>query len=296
MEYLVQQLVTGLSVGSTYALVALGFALIFGVLNVLNIAHAQTLMVAPFSLALMMERGAPLFVALPASVLIALVYSYGVYVLSIKPFLRKGRRGEMLAPFIASFGISMLTEHALSGTFGSDPRPFPISLPINIFYIGEIAFVPMQVIGLGISAVLLLLLNYIVFHTAFGRGMRAVAEDRTVAEAQGISADRTVIITIVAAATLGAVAGLLFAATSKGVSPFMGFEYGLKALVVMIIGGVSSLYGAVIAALFLGIAETLTVSYLSSVYRDVVTYSLLFIVLLARPDGLFAASSKESRP
>ena len=126
--------------------------------------------------------------------------------------------------------------------------------------------------------------------------MRAVAESHMVAEILGIPARRTTLIAIAIASLLGSVSGLLLAAGVGGVSPFTGLEYGLKGLVVMIIGGVSSLAGAVVVGLFVGVTEAFVTSFLSSEYRDVITYGVLFLVLLFRPQGLFAASSKEVRP
>jgi len=126
--------------------------------------------------------------------------------------------------------------------------------------------------------------------------MRAVAENPIVAESQGVSARRTIVVTITIATVLAAVSGILFAAGNNELSPFMGMEYGLKGLVVMIIGGVTSLPGAVVAGLLLGIAEALAVGYLSSSFSMVISFGLLFAILLARPTGLFASASREARP
>jgi branched-chain amino acid transport system permease protein len=227
MTYFIQQLVTGLAIGGTYALVALGFVLYFGVLNILNIAHAQTLMLAPVLIVVMMQAGAAWPIAVVASIVLTFIYSYLVYIVSMKPFTRPGREASYLAPFVASFGVSMLTENLASTLLGSQPLSFPLRLPADVWYAGTVAVVPTQAIGLVICGALMLALAYIVARTALGRAMRSVAENRAVAEAQGISADRTTVLTVLIATFLGVVAGLLFAAGTSSVSAFVGLEYGL---------------------------------------------------------------------
>lgn len=296
MSYLIQQLVTGLAVGGTYALVALGFVLIFGVLNMLNIAHAQTLMLAPLALVLALNAGVPLVLAVPLCLLATLLFSYLNYLISIRPFTGARQRGNYLAPFIASFGVSMAVENVLGGALGSEMRPFPLTFGSTMWSLGPINLVPMQVISLLVVGTVLAGLGWVVTRTALGRQMRAVAESHAIAEILGISAPRTTLIAIAIASLLGSVSGLLLAAGIGGVSPFTGLEYGLKGLVVMIIGGVSSLAGAVVVGLFLGVTEAFVTSFLSSEYRDVITYGVLFLVLLVRPQGLFRAASKEVRP
>lgn len=295
MVYLLQQIVTGLSVGGTYALVALGFVLYFGVLNILNIAHAQTLMLAPLLVVVLMQLQLPWAPALVLAVGATLVFSYVVYLACMKPFTRVGREAGHLTPFIASFGVSMLVENLATAWLGSQPLPFPRIGP-ELWRIGAIVASPTQVISLGVTTLLVGTLAFVVNRTAFGRAMRAVAENRSVAEAQGISADRTTVATVLIATVLGVVAGLLFAAGTTSVSAFVGLEYGLKGLVAMIIGGVTSLTGALVAALLLGLLETGITAYVSSSYQDTITYGLLFLILLVRPQGLFAILSREGRP
>jgi branched-chain amino acid transport system permease protein len=296
MEFIIQQLVSGLAVGATYALVALGFVLIFGVLNILNIAHVQTIMIAPMALTLLVEHGMPIGLAGALSLVITALFGVVVFMLGLKPFVAPGRRSTYLAPFIASFGISMLTENLVAAQIGSEPRSFPLATQLEPWQIGQVFIVPINVINLAIVLFLLVVLALVVNRTDYGRAMRAVAENPDVAAAQGISVSRIVLVTVIGASVLGGVSGLLFAADSHIVSPFMGLDYGLKGLVVMIVGGVASPVGAVIAGLSLGVLEAVTVAYVSSVYRDVITFGLLFAVLVWRPQGLFLVASREARP
>ena len=296
MEFVVQQLISGLAMGGTYALVALGFVLIFGVLNILNIAHIQTIMLAPIALGLLVERGVPLALAAALSLAITALFGAFVFFIGLRPFVGPGRKAAYLAPFIASFGISLLVEHFVAAQLGSDPRAFPVQTQLDLWRFGEIYVVPINVINLTIVAAMLAGLALIINRTDYGRAMRAVAENPEVAAAQGISVDRVVLITVIAASIFGGVSGLLFSADSHVASPFMGLDYGLKGLVVMIVGGVASPVGAVLAGFLLGMLEALTVAYISSVYRDVITFGLLFAVLVWRPQGLFVVASREARP
>ena len=155
MSYFIQQLVTGLAVGGTYALVALGFVLIFGVLNMLNIAHAQTLMLAPMFLVLALNAGLPLALAFIVCLAGTLVFSYLNYLVSIRPFAGSKPRGNYLAPFIASFGVSMFVENVMGGALGSEMRPFPLTFGSTMWSLGSINLVPMQVISLAVVATVL---------------------------------------------------------------------------------------------------------------------------------------------
>ena len=297
MDFFIQLIVGGLAVGGTYALVALGFVLIFGVANVLNIAHAQSIMLAPFFLFILMDHaklGAVL--AFPLALVLTVVIALIVYFAAIRPFLVAGRQSGYLAPFIATFGASLFIESILAKVFGSAPHPFPIEIQREVWRLGSIVLVPMQIVSMACVVMVTLVLAWVVTRSNIGRSMRAVAENPIVAESQGISARRTIVITIAIATILGALSGILFAAGNNELSPFMGMEYGLKGLVVMIIGGVTSLAGAVVAGLLLGIAEALAVGYLSSTFSMVISFGLLFVILLARPSGLFASASREARP
>lgn len=296
MDYFLQQFVTGIAVGGTYALIALGFVLYFGVLNILNIAHAQTLMLAPLLLIVLLRLPLSWPIAVLLATVITFVFSYLVYLVCMKPFTRVGREAGYLTPFIASFGVSMVVENVTTAWVGSQPLPFPLQLGGQVWRIANIAVSPMQVISLAITSVLVAALAYVVNRTAFGRAMRAVAENRSVAEAQGISADRITVLTVLVATFLGVVAGFLFAAGTTSVSAFVGLEYGLKGLIAMIIGGVTSLTGALVAALLLGLLETGITAYVSSSYQDTITFGLLFLILLVRPEGLFTIVSREGRP
>ena len=296
----IQATVTGLSTGGTYALVALGFVLIFGVANVLNIAHAETVMLAPvFAIVLVSDFGFPNPVALVAAVLLTVVAGSLIHAVAVQPFvLRERQNGKVdaLAPLIATFGASLAISHAAGQYFGTSARPFTFNLASTTWNWGGVRVAPSQVVSLVVVLALTAGIGILVYRSQFGRSMRAVAENSTVAESMGIDVGRIVLLTTALAAFLGGVAGILFAAGSNSVTAYMGIAYGLKGLVVMIVGGVSSPSGAFVGGLLLGLIEAYTITYFSPTYVTVVTFGLLFLVLIARPRGLVAAAAQEARP
>lgn len=296
----IQATVTGLSTGGTYALVALGFVLIFGVANVLNIAHAETVMLAPLiTVVLASNLGVPVAVALVASVVLTVAAGCLVHALAVQPFvLRQRQNGKVdaLAPLIATFGASLAISHAAGQYFGTSAKPFSLNLASTTWNWGGVRVAPSQLLSLTVVVFLTAAIGYLVHRSQFGRSMRAVAENPSVAESMGIDVGKIVLLTTALAAFLGGTAGLLFAAGSNSVTAFMGIAYGLKGLIVMIVGGVSSPSGAVMGGLLLGLVESYTITYISSTFVTVVTFGLLFLVLIAKPRGLVAAAAQEARP
>lgn len=298
MELFLQQLISGLAVGGTYALVALGFGLIFGVSNILNIAHGETIMLAPAIAVILSEHtdwpGVVLIIFGLGGTLIAATL---MHLVGVQPFVSRKQEVHHLAPLIATFGIVLIVSNLMAKEIGTIGRPFPIALPRNVWRLpGGILVEPMDVATLAIALVLVASLTALITRTDFGRAMRAVAENQTVAATHGISVTRTILITTILAGGLGAVAGFLFAASTNTVTPFMGLTFGLTGLVALIIGGVTRLSGAVAAGLIIGIIQSMTGAYISSQYVTVVTFGLLIVILLVRPTGLVAMVSREGRP
>lgn len=300
MDLLIQQLVSGVAVASTYALVALGFVLIFGVANVLNVAQAQTIMLAPmFVMIGMAAWHLPAVVAVIVSIAVTLAIGVLIHVCGVQPFLSRQRKGgttEPLAPLIATFGLSILVENIFASIYGTISLKFPLSISRTVWRLGSAAITPMQVISIGASLVLMIGLGLLVMKTNLGRAMRVVAESPLTAETLGISSRFIVISVSVIAAALGAIAGLLFASGTSSVSAFMGLQFGLIGLIVMIVGGVNSIPGAVLAALLIGVVQELAAGFFSTSYNDVWTFGVLIIVLIFRPQGLLVGRSKEARP
>jgi branched-chain amino acid transport system permease protein len=296
MDFFFQQLVTGLAVGGTYALVALGFVLTFGVLNILNIAHAETIMICPFTLTALISVGVYPLPAFAIALAITVAFGVAVFLLALRPFVGPGREATHLASFIATFGICLMVENGVSAVAGSDLRSFNFPVPSMLLRVAGVQLAPMDLIIIAVVGVVLVGFAFLINYTHFGRSMRAIAENPSIVAAQGVNVNATILLTVVLASLLGGISGFLFAGEMTVVSPFMGLEFGLKGLVVMIVGGISSPLGAVVAGLLLGVIETTTVSYFSSVYRDVIAFGLLFAILLIHPEGLFSGADREGRP
>ena len=299
MAQFLQYLISGVAQGATYALVALGFALIFGVSNILNIAHVETVMLAPaFAVILAAHTHLSPVLGLVIAFVLTVLAALAMHGVAVQPFLNRRRGpGSLLAPLIAALGVSIVVENVLSKQIGTSGAPFPLSVPTKVWHLpGSILLAPMDVVTICVTLILLLALGSLITRTDFGRSMRAVAENGLVARSLGISITRTVLIATIIAGSLGAIAGLLFAANTNSVTPSMGLSYGLIGLVALIIGGVTRLGGAVIAALGIGIVQAMSTGYLSSSYTTPITFGIMIVFLILRPQGVFAGVSREARP
>jgi len=270
-----QQFVNALSLGCVYALFALGFTLIFGVLGVINLAHGAVFMV-----------GAPLWAGLMAAFFVAGFTGVIIDYLVLKP-LRK-RNAPHLIPMIATIGVGIILNNGAQSIFGASNLRFPHgTVPEEVI---EVAGLHLTVIELGIiflSFALMAVLMYVMRRTQFGRALRAIAESPKAAWLLGINVEKLFVTTSFAAAALGGVAGVLIGLYSNALFPLMGQPMLHKGIAVIILGGMGDIRGAMLGGLFLGFAEVLSVAYIGSTMRDAVAFGLLFLILLVRPQGLF---------
>jgi branched-chain amino acid transport system permease protein len=282
-----QQLFNALSLGSVYALFALGFTLVFGVLGVVNLSHGAVFMVGAYAALqavtkLNLPLAGALAVAFAASGLLGLV----IDALVLRPL--RARNAPHLIPMIATIGLAIALNSLAQGLFGAENLRFPAEvlpqqtlsfagLHVTLLELGII------VLSFGLMAVLLLVLR----GTQFGRALRAIAESPKAAALLGINVGGLFMLTSFAAAGLGGVAGVLIGLYSNALFPLMGQPILHKAIAVIILGGMGDIRGAMLAGLFLGFAEVLSVAYIGSTMRDAVAFGLLFAVLLLRPKGLF---------
>ena len=284
---LAQQLVNALSLGCVYALFALGFTLIFGVLGVINLSHGAVFMVgayaaeqavAHFALPL---AGALVF-AFAASGCLGLVIDW----LVLRPL--RARAAPHLIPMIATIGVGIILTNTVQGLFGAQNLRFPVGLlPERTLSVGGVDVTVLElgivVLSFALMAVLLLALR----STQLGRALRAIAESPRAASLLGIDVERLFLLTSFVAAGLGGVAGVLIGLYSNALFPLMGKSMLEKGIAVIILGGMGDMRGALIGGLFLGLAEVLSVAYIGSSMRDAVAFGLLFLILLVRPKGLF---------
>ena len=282
-----QQLFNALSLGCVYALFALGFTLVFGVLGVINLSHGAVFMVGAYAaLAAVQNLGLPLWAAIIFAFLVSGCVGALIDVLVLRP-LRK-RNAPHLIPMIATIGVAIVLNNLAQGIAGAENKRFPTDvLPQeSLDFLG----LHITVIELGIillSFVLMVALVLVIGRTQLGRALRAIAESPKAAWLLGINVEWLFIITSFVAAGLGGVAGTLVGVYSNALFPLMGKAMLEKGIAVIILGGMGDIRGALIGGLFLGFAEVLSVAYIGSSMRDAVAFGLLFLILLVRPKGLF---------
>jgi branched-chain amino acid transport system permease protein len=293
-----QQLINGVTLGCVYALIALGYTMVYGILRLINFAHGDIYMLgAFFGLYAARWLGATTHPH-PASALAVLVIAMagcGLVGLIIERAAYKPvRKSSRLAALITAIGVSLLLENGGRLVFGADPKFFPQIIPAsNIPLGGGVTISNQQLIILGVSLVLMLVLRVIVLRTRVGKAMRAVSHSHTAAALMGISVDRIITVTFVFGSMLAAAAGVLVALENPKIEPYMGILPGLKAFVAAVLGGIGNIPGAVLGGLVMGIAEVMVVGYVSPTYRDAIAFVLLIVILLVRPAGILGTATAE---
>ncbi|MFZ6719514.1 branched-chain amino acid ABC transporter permease [Undibacterium sp. Ji49W] len=284
---LAQQLINALTLGSVYALFALGFTLVFGVLGVINLSHGAIFMLGSYiALLLVSSFQMSLWVAMLLAMLACGLLGVVVDFLVLRP-LRK-RNAPHLAPMIATIGVAIMITNISQGIFGAENKRFPFgTIPEESFSLGNLHLTAVQLAIVIIAFILMLVLLQVMRRTQIGRALRAIAESPKAAYLLGINVEGLFFLTSFAAAALGGAAGVLVGLSFNAISPFMGQPMLHKGIAVIILGGMGDIRGAMIGGLFLGFAEVMSVAYLSSDFRDAVAFGLLFIILLVRPSGMF---------
>jgi branched-chain amino acid transport system permease protein len=282
-----QQLINALCLGSVYALFALGFTLVFGILGVINLSHGAIFMLGSYTALLLVDKFAlPLWLALLVAMLISGMIGLIVDFIVLKPL--RARNATHLAPMIATIGVAIMLTNLAQGLFGAENKRFPQgTVPEDSINWGNVQVTTLQIAIVIISFALMLVLLVAMKRTQLGRALRAIAESPKAAYLLGINVEGLFYLTSFAAAALGGAAGVLIGLSFNAISPFMGQPMLHKGIAVIILGGMGDIRGALIGGLFLGFAEVLTVAYISSDVRDGVAFGLLFLILLIRPSGMF---------
>ena len=300
MDTFIQQVINGLVLGSMYALVALGYTMVYGIINLINFAHGDVLMVGALTswsiIGLMKESmpGTPGWLILLIALLIACVVAAVLNFVIEKVAYRPLRNSPKLAPLITAIGMSILLQTLAMIIWKPNFKPYPNLLPAVPFNIGGAVITTTQILILGMTAVSLAVLMWVVNATKLGRAMRATAENPRVASLMGVKPDVVISATFLIGAVLAAIAGVMWAANYGTVNHTMGFLPGLKAFTAAVFGGIGNLAGAVVGGILLGLIEsigagyigTLTGGVLGSHYSDIFAFIVLIIVLTLRPSGL----------
>jgi branched-chain amino acid transport system permease protein len=285
-----QQLINGLMLGSTYSLIALGYTLVLGVLQMLNIAHGDVFMFGAFLGLTFALLGIPLYWALLLAMLGAGIISILVERFCFRPL----RKAHFLGPLLSTIAFGILLQNVATQIWGSEPSRYPQTTEIAQFQVGPILISSIHIIILATSLFLMVAIDQLVKRTQMGRAMRATSENQTNASLLGVDIFWVFTFTFFASGALAGVAGVLTALVYLQITPFIGIRQGLIGMVAMVIGGLGNLRGAMIGGIMIGVMEVMNDAYLTAGYRDMIVFGLFFLFLIFKPEGLFGATSRES--
>lgn len=282
-----QQLINGLSLGSVYALIALGYTMVYGIVKLINFAHGDILMVGAYSGYFVLKQFGTTPVGMFLAFIFAMVVCAVISILIERFAYRPLRSAPRLNSLITAIAVSLIIQNGarVLPFVGPNPRQYPTMETINI-NLGLVSISNIQLIVIALSAILMIILNYIINYTKTGKAMRAVSYDMQAASLMGISVNKTIAFTFALGAVLAAAGGVLYATAYPQIEPTMGTMPGLKAFVAAVLGGIGSVPGAMLGGYILGIAETMTKGFLVSQFSDAISFSILIIILLVKPTGI----------
>ena len=285
-----QQLVNGISLGSIYALIALGYTMIYGIIKLINFAHGDIYMVGAYiGFYAITQAHLSIVPALIISFVVTGILGMVVEKLAYKPL----RHAPRISVLITAIGVSFFLEYTSMYFVSPTPRTFPALFGDVAIELGGIVINGQQMLILGITTILMIVLTYVVHKTKTGKAMRAASFDTETAQLMGIDSDRIISITFGIGSALAAVAGVLVGVYYNSIDPLMGIMPGLKAFVAAVLGGIGILPGAVVGGLILGIVEAFVSGFVSSTFRDAAAFAILILVLLFKPTGIFGKNTKE---
>lgn len=285
----IQQLFNGIMLGSTYAMIAIAFTLLLGVLNMFNFAIGEVFMLGAIFGLTFVHMGLPLSVALPLAMICTGIACLIIERFSFKPL----RNAPPLVPLVSTIGFSIFFQNVAVNIWGSERAQFPQWMePIN-FHIGSVLISSTQLVILAFAVCLMVALDLFIQRTRLGRGMRAVAENLETASILGVDSRLIILMTFFGSGAIAGAGGILFGLSFSIVSPFMGMDPGIKGIASMIVGGMGNVRGAIVGGMFIGIIEVLSVAYIGSSARDFAVYGLVFLALLLRPQGILGVIQPE---
>lgn len=287
---MLQQLVNGLTLGSTYGLIALGYTMVYGVLRLINFAHGEVYMIGAFvGLFATQVSGLPF----PLVLLVSMAASALVGVIIEKIAYRPLRKAPRQAALISAIGMSIFLQNLALALMGPQTRPFPVPFEVRQFFIGPMRFNSFDTFILLTCIGLMIGLQLLVHKTKIGKAMRATALDKDAASLMGINVNRVIAFTFAVGSALAAAAGILVGMNFNAVEPVMGMMPGLKGFVAAVLGGIGSIPGAMVGGVLLGMAEVMGVALLRSEWRDAIAFGILAVVLLLKPSGIFGGNLQE---
>lgn len=287
---MLQQLVNGLILGSVYALLALGYTMVYGIIKLINFAHGDIYMMGAFiGYYLINTFHMNFFIALILTMVLTAILGMVIEFLAYRPL----RNSTRIAALITAIGVSFFLEYGMVYLVGADIRAFPQALQTVKYNLGPISVTNVQLTILGVSIFLMLALQFIVQKTKMGKAMRAVSVDSDAAQLMGINVNSTISFTFALGSALAGAAGVLIGLYYNSIDPLMGMTPGIKAFVAAVLGGIGIIPGAALGGFIIGLLETFSVSIGLSSYKDAVVYAILIVILLVRPAGILGKNVKE---
>ena len=277
----IEQIINGLSTGSMYALVAVGYTMVYGIAKMINFAHGEIIMVGAYiTYACMSVFGLPMILAVILSIIGCALLGIVTERVAYRPLRGSGS----LAVLITAIGVSYLLQNLFLIIFGSASLTFPKIIPSGTIHLGAISMSYVTIATLVI---------FFINKTKLGKAMRAVSEDEKAAQLMGINVDTTIALTFAIGSALAAIAGVIYGTKFSLINPYIGAMLGIKAFIAAVLGGIGSIQGAMIGGLIIGIAESFTITYISSAFSDAVVFGILIFILLIKPAGLFGSNVRE---
>lgn len=290
MTQFLQQVVNGLSIGSVYALIALGYTMVYGIIKLINFAHGEIFMFGAYvGMLLISQLNFPIYLAFPVSMILTAIFGVIIERVAYKP-LRKSTR---VAALITAIGVSFLIQNVMLLIMGANIYAFPQVIVNTQYVFFGIRFDTLRITIFFTAIALMIALTFVVQKTKIGRAMRSVAVDKDAAALMGVNVDNTITMTFAIGSALAAAAGIMVGLLYIKVTPFMGFTPGIKAFVAAVLGGIGIIPGAMLGGFAIGLIETLVAGYGSTLYKDAVVYGILIIVLIFKPSGLLGKNVKE---
>jgi branched-chain amino acid transport system permease protein len=290
MVLFLNQVINGLGTGAIYALIALGYTMVYGIVKLINFAHGDILMVGSYTAVLIMVNAGVFFpVALVLSMVVCVVFGVVIERIAYKPL----RSAPRICSLITAIGVSYLLQNSAQLLFSANPRPFPTVFQVAPIQIGSLSISFVTVLTVGISVGLMILLTIFVQKSRMGKAMRAVSEDTGAAQLMGINVNITISMTFAIGCALAGIGAFLYCISYPSISPTMGSMPGLKAFIAAVLGGIGILPGAMLGGFIMGIAESLTKGFISTSLSDAVVYGILILVLLLKPAGILGKASRE---
>jgi len=291
MAKLLNTLISGLSLGSIYALIALGYTMVYGIAKMLNFAHGDVIMVGAYAaITAVFSMNLPPLVAVLFSVIVCVILGISIEFLAYRPL----RQASPLSVLITAIGVSYLLQNLAQLIFGTEQMAFPnniINLPT--IHMGDVYIDGITLVTLAVTAIIMIGLTLFIGKTRMGKAMRAVSEDKGAAELMGISVNRTITVTFAIGSALAAVAAVFYGAAYVYIRPTTGSMPGIKAFTAAVFGGIGSIPGAMLGGILLGVIEQMSKAYISTLWADAIVFGVLVVVLVVKPTGLLGKQIRE---